>query len=311
MSNPIGLGRQRGGPALGFSYEGRPPGLLAAVAPHVDLIEVVPDCLVGATGDLQESALAELDEHASHLPLIYHGIGLSIGTVDGWNDDYLDVLDALVAHRRPLWHSEHLGFSVVDGHFLGTMAALPATQASIELVARRATALRERCGIELLLEHVATPLPRPDVIPLGRYLNEIAAASGCGLLLDLHNLECDEDNGLLHVDNVLADLDLGAVREIHVAAGIWDAGFHLDVHTGRPERSTLTLLEQIVPQCEHLGAVVFELLAEAVPLVGIDAIVDELGALRSLLDAEPASSSDGRPRQNSTRPTLLGAGHDH
>jgi uncharacterized protein (UPF0276 family) len=283
MAVSEGLGRH-GGPALGFSYEGRPAGLLEAVAPYVDLIEVIPDCVVGPDDRLQSAPLEDLDRHAAHLPVAYHGIGLSIGTVDGWNTGYLDALDALIDYRTPVWHSEHLGFSIVDGHFLGTMGALPSTPEVIDVVASRARLLRDRYGLGVLFEHVATPIPRPDEMSLAGFLNELHRSSGCGILLDLHNLECDADNGLLDVDAFLAELDYDAVREIHVAGGIWDSGFHLDVHSGLPASSTRDLLRRVLPRCRNVDAVVFELLAEAVPLVGRHAIVAQLTDLRRLLD---------------------------
>lgn len=274
-----------GSPRLGISFEGRPAELLAAAAPHVDLIEVVPDCLAGPDGRLQPGALDLLDHHAADVPLAYHGIGLSIGTWRGWNPGYVRLLEELVAHRRPLWHSEHLGFSMVDGAFLGTMGALPATAASVALVADRARRLRRHVGLDLLLEHVATPLARPDEMGLGRFLNRVAEAAGCGILLDLHNLECDADNGLIDLDDTLAELDLSLVQEIHVAGGTWSGGFHLDVHAGLTAGSTRRLLREVAPRCPNLRAVVFELLAEAVPAVGVPAVVDELRLLRAELDA--------------------------
>lgn len=277
-------GPGRRGPALGCSFEGRPTGFLEAVVDHIDLVEVVPDCLVGPRGDLLRAPLDDLDRHAADLPVLYHGIGLSIGTSAGWNESYLEVLEALIAHRRPLWHSEHLGYSIVDGRFLGTMAALPTTWEAIDLVATRAAVLRDRFGLDMLFEHVATPIPRPADMSPARFLNELSRASGCGILLDLHNLECDADNGLVDLDEFWSELDTDNVREIHVAGGTWDGDFHLDVHVDRTAATTRQALDRLLPRCPNLEAVVFELLAEAVPLVGLDGIVDELVDLRAALD---------------------------
>src|SRR4029078_6778284 len=91
---------------------------------------------------------------AAGSPLPYHGIGLSIGSVDAWNDDYLRLLDQVLAWREPLWHSEHLGFTHVHGGVLGTLPAIPTTQESLELVVERSRSMRERYGREFLLEHV-------------------------------------------------------------------------------------------------------------------------------------------------------------
>jgi len=279
--------RAGGGPhtALGVSWEGRPAALLPTLAAKADVIEVVPDSLRGSDGRVNRDLLDDLDREAPDTALTYHGIGLSIGSADGWNDDYLRLLDQVLTWRAPLWHSEHLGFTHVDGAFLGTMPALPTTRESLELVIERSRSMRERYGHEFLLEHVASPLDRPADLTLAAYLNTLAAETGSRLLLDLHNLECDVDNGYLDLDEFVDELDWGAVGEIHVAGGVWHDGWHLDVHTGLVAASTLGLLTTALDRATHLDLVVYEVLASAVPRLGIEAIGDQLDAVRRVLDA--------------------------
>ena len=281
-------GPRRGGPDIGFSFEGRPIELLEAVCPFVDVIEIVPDCLVNSSaGALDLRWLDVLDEHPT-VDVVYHGVGLSLGTASGWNEAYLELLELVCEVKAPRWHSEHLGFTTVDGHFLGTMPALPATIEAADLAIERVAMLQERFGIEVLLEHVASPLPRPDVMSRAHFLNVITRGSACGLILDLHNLECDADNGELLVDDFLDELDLDAVREIHVAGGVWERGVHLDVHAGLPAPSTRALLRRVAPHCRNLELVVFELLAEACTNFPASSIVNELigiGLITGRVDA--------------------------
>ncbi len=272
------------GPRLGASWEGRPAPLLAALADVVDVVEVLPDCLVGPDGAIAPERLDELDALAPDLPVTYHGIGLSVGSTDGWNTDYLRLLDRMWAWREPLWHSEHLGFTTVRGSFLGAMPALPCTPEAAALVIDRVRSLQRSYAAPFLLEHVASPLTRPDEWSLARFLNTIAAESGSGILLDLHNLECDADNGLLDLPAFLGELDWSHVREIHVAGGVWEGGYHLDVHARAVADSTLALLDLALDRAPALDLVVFEVLAAAVPSLGVDAIVGELTRVRDRLD---------------------------
>lgn len=277
-------------PGLGVGFEGRPVELLRAVAPLVDTIEIVPDCLVGPGGAVTPSLLAAVDEYAAHVAVTYHGIGLSIGSTGGWKEDYLRLLDTMMGWRLPRWHSEHLGFTMVEGSFLGTMPALPATERAAEMVIERSRRLRAAYGLEVMLEHVATPLPRPDSLRLAEFLNLIARESGSRLLIDLHNLECDVDNGLLDLDEFVGELDWTCVGELHVAGGVWRDGIHLDVHSGPVGSSTLALLERVLPRATACELVVFELLAAAVPQLGVDAVVAQLGAVRDVLTRERVAS---------------------
>lgn len=273
-------------PALGVSFEGRPADFLPAVADLADVVEIVPDSLVAADQRPHPALLEHLDEHAANHPVTFHGIGLSIGSTQGWNEDYLRLLDAMLTWRMPRWHSEHLGLTVVDGSFLGTMPALPLTSEAAELVIGRAQAMRAAYGLDFLLEHVASPLPRPDQMSLAAFLNLVAAESGASLLIDLHNLECDADNGLLDLGEFVDELDWSAVRELHLAGGVWHEGLHLDVHSGLVATSTSDLLHDVLPRAAGLELVVYEVLAEAVPKLGVDAIGDQLGALRALLNSD-------------------------
>jgi uncharacterized protein len=278
-------GRRPSGPALGVSFEGRPRALLEAAAPIVDVIEVVPDCLVGADAAVNPRALADLDELAPNAGVTYHGIGLSIGSTAGWNTDYLRTLDVLMNWREPRWHSEHLGFCVVDASFIGTMPALPATREVLDLVVERACDMRRRYGLEFMLEHVATPLARPADISLAAFLNTLARECGSRLLLDLHNLECDADNGLLDLPEFLDELDWSLVGEIHVAGGVWAGGYHLDVHSGPVAASTQALLDLALKRAVNLDLVVYELLAAAVPVLGAGTVTAQLTSIRDQLDA--------------------------
>ena len=73
------------------------------------------------------------------------------------------------------------------------------------------------------------------------FLNTLAREAGCGLLLDVYNLQCDEANHGLHLDGFFEELDLAAVGEVHVANGVKRRGFQLDVHSGLTDPSTVAL----------------------------------------------------------------------
>jgi uncharacterized protein len=280
-----------GGPtALGFSYTGRDPALLARVLPLVDAIEVAPDDLVWLEGDeivLQPDIISDLRAIGTDATIVVHGVGLSIGSHDGWSDLYLRLLDRLLDRVDVAWHSEHLGYTTVDGEFLGTMLPLPRDAESLDLVAARVAKLRDRYGLPFLLENVVGLLPDPGgtMSPAG-FVNTLAREAGCGLLLDVYNLQCDEINQNLDIEAFLQELDLAAVGEVHVANGVKRRGFQLDVHSGLTDPSTAALAHRVLTSGAPL--LTYELLPQAVPLLGYAAIEDELRRLRAELDAPEA-----------------------
>ena len=73
------------------------------------------------------------------------------------------------------------------------------------------------------------------------FLNELCTRSGCGLLLDLHNVYVNWRNGRADIERFLASLDLSRVVEVHLAGGLTYDGVYLDAHSGPvPEDLWLT-----------------------------------------------------------------------
>ncbi|MYN03351.1 DUF692 family protein [Pseudoduganella sp. DS3] len=275
----------RPAPGVGVSYEGREPALLELMLPHVDIIEVTPETMSLADGDsirLDPAIVAELRNIDREKTIVVHGVSLSIGSHDGWSPTYLRLLDELMDKVRVRWHSEHLGYTRVDGEHLGIMLALPRTEQAAELVAQRAWCLQQRYGLPFLLENIVHVVPDcpADYTDAG-FLNAIAADSGCGLILDVYNLECDAHNHALDIPAFLAELDGEHVRELHVACGVRHNGLMLDVHSRLPRSCTLDLAQQVLRDvAPGAEVIVYEFMPEAVPGLGHAAIADTLQQMR-------------------------------
>jgi uncharacterized protein (UPF0276 family) len=278
--------RTRPAPAIALTYDGSDPSYVECVVPLVDFLEVTPDSIAVA-GDggaaIPARTLAVLKDLSVDVDLVIHGVGLSIGSADGWSEQYLRLLDQLVECVGVMWHSEHLGYVNVDGQHLGTMLPLPRTEEALDLICERVEVLRVRYQLPFLLENIVRLLPEPH----GEYsdaafLNALTERSGCGLLLDVYNLECDAQNNGFGINAFLSELRIEHVRELHVACGVEHAGLLLDVHSRPLRDSTLALAREIVDRPRAgVRLVTYELLAEAVPVLGSDVIAGELRRLRA------------------------------
>jgi uncharacterized protein (UPF0276 family) len=275
-------------PAIALSYDGDSAEYLEAVLPLVDFLEVTPDTLAITSGSrviIPEPVLEVLSACSQNAGIIVHGVGLSIGSASGWSAHYLQLLDQLVERLPVAWHSEHLGYVTVDGQHLGTMLPLPRTDEALDLVAERVRALRERYGLPFLLENVVRVLPDLDTrYSEAAFLNALCDASGCELLLDLYNLECDAHNSDFSIAAFLDGLNLRNVRELHVASGVEHAGVLLDIHSRPLRDSTLALLRDVLARpAASVAVVTYELLPEAVPLLGMEVVAGELRRIRTAL----------------------------
>jgi uncharacterized protein len=271
-------------PALATTYEGDDPELLERLAPLVNMIEISPDAIAGSDGKRARLRPEVMDEYAnvsSQLRFVAHGVGLSIGSFDHWNENYLRLLDELFARFDLAWHSEHLAYTEVAGENIGTMLALPRTQEALDLACERVRKIQARYEVPFLLEHVIQLLPdAPGEFTPAGFLNAITSNTGCGLILDVYNLECDAHNQGLDVSGFLEELDLAAVREMHLAGGVQQNGFQLDIHSRVVGDSTLKLAREVAARAPGLRVVTYEFLKEAIPSLGRDTICAELARVR-------------------------------
>jgi uncharacterized protein (UPF0276 family) len=262
---------------IGITYLTNAAAVMRAASELVDFFELSPDllaredgCGLGRRLTLQPELLAQAMRDTADRPLVVHGLGLSIGSAHGWDTGYLGLLDALHAHRRFAWHSDHLGFLVVrtaGGELhTGIPLPLPFTEESLALLVPRAAALGRRYGAPFLLENLTYYLPdlpaeggRDEVA----FLNDLVDRSGCGLLFDLYNFHCNALNLGFDAREALSRLRLDRVIQVHVAGGGSHDGFLMDVHSTIVPEPVWELLEWLVPRAPNLAGVSFEMLEEA------------------------------------------------
>lgn len=282
---------------VGLNYQPGVRTALGALGDAIDFFELSPDMLCrerAHAGErkleyhptLRNDALRATENH----PLVVHGLGLSIGSATGWNNAYLRILDELRARRPFVWHSEHLAFlltETIDKQPLhtGVPLPLPFTEEALDLLAPRAAALGERYGVPFLLENFTYYLPglpsdggRDEVA----FLNDLTARSGCGLLLDLYNFHCNALNFGFDPYEALGRLQLDRVVEIHIAGGAAHNGFQMDVHSQLTPEPVWELLEWVAPRAPNLAGIVYEVMEQALALVGVDGIRGQLERAREI-----------------------------
>jgi uncharacterized protein (UPF0276 family) len=185
-----------------------------------------------------------------------------------------------IATLQPEWISDHLSFNQfvpMDGpqhaHFAGFF--LPPAQC-VDGVAQAVAHIRHRrltTGTDVAFETPVSYLPpHPNEMPDGDFTAQVAEAADCGIVLDLHNLLCNERNGRQSVEDFCVAIPPHRVWEIHVAGGESERGFWLDAHSGLVEPDLIAILAEIVPHLPALSAIIFEILPDRVAPTGLNAI---------------------------------------
>ncbi|EOD80067.1 hypothetical protein D515_00891 [Grimontia indica] len=151
----------------------------------VDWLEVISDNFMVNGG----KPLAILDRIRADYPMTMHGVSMSIGSVNGLDEDYLKRLKALEQRIEPMWVSDHLCWGGVHGRKLHDLMPLPFTQEALGVVARNIHHAQDVLKRPLVVENVSSYVEFKDSeMTEWEFLSEICNATGCQLLLDINNI---------------------------------------------------------------------------------------------------------------------------
>lgn len=182
--------------------------------PRVAWIEVHSETYLAAGGP----RLRALEAIRRDYPLSCHGVGLSLGSAERVDPEHLARLATLYDRLEPDLVSDHLAWSVTGGTYLNDLLPLPYTEEALDLVRRNVERTQETLGRRILVENPSRYLDfEQSTIPEWEFLAELAARTGCGLLLDVNNVYVSAGNLGFDADAYLAHVPAQAVGEIHVA----------------------------------------------------------------------------------------------
>ncbi|MEE4154249.1 MAG: DUF692 domain-containing protein [Erythrobacter sp.] len=180
----------------------------------VDFVEVISEDFMIAGG----RALRVLEAVRARMPVILHGVSLSIGSAHGLDVDYLARLKALAERIEPLWVSDHLCWTRTSAHNSHDLLPLPLTREALELVCDNIDAAQGALGRAMLFENPSSYLAFPeDEMPEWEFISAMARRTGCHLLLDVNNIHVASQNHAFDPMDYLRGIPLERVRQIHLA----------------------------------------------------------------------------------------------
>lgn len=189
------------------------PAYLAGEVP-VDFIEVISENFMGEGG----RPLRTLDRVREIHPVALHGVSMSVGSADGLDPDYLAKLKRLILRVDPLWVSDHLCWTGIDGFNSRDLLPLPYTEQALDVAAANIIHAQNYLERPILIENPSSYLTfADDMMAEWQFLAELVARTGCYLLLDINNIYVSGSNhGFDPLDYVTA-IPADRVRQIHLA----------------------------------------------------------------------------------------------
>lgn len=240
--------------------------------------EVAPENILGEGGKIHRAALEVL----SRDPILSHGLSLSLGGYDAWDQDYLRELRQFLMDVRAPWHSEHLCFTSIGGVNTHELLPIPFTRASVAHTAERVRALQDLLPVPLILENItyyaelgAAEMEEAD------FIAGVLEEADCGWLLDVSNVYVNGLNFGFDPRAWISRMPLDRVRQIHVGGYEQVGDVTIDTHGTTLSDPVIDLLQWTLVR---LGRQVPVLLERDHHLPDLEVLLVERAKLQEVYD---------------------------
>lgn len=161
---------------------------------------------------------ARLERLRAAYPLSFHGVGLSLGSVDPPDSRHLAEVRRLVEHYQPWIVSEHCCWGGIGGIHSNNLLPLPRTREALDVLCDNIVRVQDALRRTIAIENISTYLEfEHGEMSEPAFLSELARRSGCTLLLDLDNLYINSFNHGFSASSHLDAIPAEAVAEYHLA----------------------------------------------------------------------------------------------
>jgi len=175
--------------------------------------------------------LHHLEQVRTHYPLTFHGVGMSLGSADPLDQNYLKKLKALIARFQPIHISDHLCWTSHLGRHSNDLLPMPYTSVALKHVVERIDQVQSFLGQRILVENVSSYLSyKMSVMEEAEFFAEVVKQADCLMLCDINNIYVSASNHQFDAISYLDKMPKERIKEMHLA-GYEDQGeFLLDTH---------------------------------------------------------------------------------
>ena len=178
--------------------------------------------------------LLKIDELRKSTPFVLHLTGLSLASFEPLNLNYLKKIDALVERYNPAFISDHLCWSSFNGSYSHDLLPFPFTHKALVNISEKIKILQDRWQRPFLVENISSYLnfsPDQQDYSEVEFLNALVKNSGVSLLLDINNIYVSCMNHGDSYTNFIDQIDLSAVKQIHLAGFSKKIDLLIDTHS--------------------------------------------------------------------------------
>lgn len=220
-----------------------------------------------------------LDRIRALYPLAMHGVALTIGGSDAIDFDYLQRVKNLAQRIDPLWISDHLCWTGVDGLNTHDLLPLPYTEEALKHVVERVQRVQDFLGRRILLENVSSYIAySASTMDEWEFLREIAERADCLLLLDINNVYVSSVNHEFDALTYLRHLPANRVCQFHLAGHTHRGNYLIDTHDQPVSEEVWNLYAEALALFGPLATMIER--DDNIPV--LDILIDELATARAI-----------------------------
>jgi uncharacterized protein (UPF0276 family) len=266
------------GSGLGYRRELREAILESRRA--IDFLEIVTEQFFGGGARIRE-----LEEICGVFPVIPHGVGLSIGSVD-LDHDYLRAIKRVSDVTASPYYSEHLAMTRAPGIDIGHLAPLWFSETVLRHTIDNVRRVQDYLQKPLVLENVTYTFTIPGAgMTQTEFFTRLVDATGCGVLLDVTNVYINSVNHQFDAVAFLKEMPLDSIVQIHLAGGYAKDGMLIDAHSERVDEGSWQLLDALTDLIAVRGSILEH---DANFPEDITAMLDQLDRARRAIARPPA-----------------------
>ncbi len=174
---------------------------------------------------------SRLEKIRQEVPIVLHGVSLSLGSADPIDKNYLKRLKALVDELQPAIVSDHLCWTSFRGKNYFDLYPLPYTREVARHVIQKIQEVQEFLGRRILVENLSSYLEFKDSeMTEWEFLAEVLRGADCGLLLDVNNVYVSACNHHFDPHEYISALPAAQIGQIHLAGHSVLKNFLIDTH---------------------------------------------------------------------------------
>ena len=241
--------------------------------------ETCPENVIGEGGRFHRMTRAILERE----PILTHGLAMSVGGFDPWDEAYLQDLGEFILHSGTPWHSEHLCFTSVDGSCLHELLPIPFTREALRHTITRVRGLQSRLPVPLLLENITYYVELGNAeMDEADFVSAVLEGADVGWLLDVNNVYVNALNFGFNPKEWLSRMPLERVAQLHIAGHRKFGDLTIDTHGADVIDPVIDLMQWTLAR---LGRPVPVLLERDNHIPALDALLAERARLQRAYDA--------------------------